>query len=53
MVRNSLRACQLCVVKTLATFKLAFGCGFSTQIPHLHLSVNLLEAARGEILLWP
>ena len=27
------------------------GCGFSTQIPRLHLSVNLLEVARGEISL--
>ena len=32
------------VSHSLAPFTLAFGCGFSTPIPCLHLSENLLEA---------
>ena len=35
----------------LAPFTLAFGRGFNTPVPHLRLSVNLLEVARGEISL--
>ena len=39
--------------QAIAPFTLAFGCSFSTPIPRLHLSVNLLESARGEISLQP
>ena len=37
---------------TVAPFTLAFGWSFNTPIPCLRLSVNLSEAARGEISLW-
>ena len=37
----------------VAPFRLTFGRGFSTPIPRLRLSVNLSEAARGEISLRP
>ena len=40
-------------MNTVAPFTLAFGCSFSTPIAHLHLSVNLSEAARTEISLRP
>ena len=36
---------------TVAPFTLVFGCSFSMPIPRLRLSVNLSEAARGEISL--
>ena len=39
------------VDETVASFTLLFGCRDPALIPRCHLCVNLLEAARGEILL--
>ena len=45
--------CIFTLPVSLAPSTWAFGCGLSMAIPHLHLSVNLSEVARGEISFRP